>query len=160
MMMPPMSHARMPSGRLPPVSERIFSALKKTPLPTTMPTTMQIAVNRPYFLCSSLPMVSYSPALFDFWGIGNTDRAKAGHMICGMRKRCCRKRKRLGKTETVCGLALQSFSRILLKNGIVNGLYIIHNYKLCKSFGKDAHVCSSRTNRRQAHPERGNLNEA
>lgn len=65
----------------------------------------------------------------------------------------------LGKKQKQYAV-LRSFSRILLKNDIVNGLYIIHNYKLCESFGKDVHVCSSRTNRRQAHPERGNLNEA
>ena len=49
---PPMIQARMPVRRSPPVALRIFSALKKMPLPMTMPTTMQMAVGRPYFFVS------------------------------------------------------------------------------------------------------------
>ena len=45
MIRPPIAQARMPSGRLPPVAVRIFSALKNTPLPMTS----AIAVGRPYF---------------------------------------------------------------------------------------------------------------
>ena len=49
MMAPTISHARMPSGMLPPVAWSTFSALKNTPEPITIPTTMQMAVGRPYF---------------------------------------------------------------------------------------------------------------
>ena len=41
---PPMAHARMPSGRLPPVAVKIFSALKNTPLPMMMPGRRRQAV--------------------------------------------------------------------------------------------------------------------
>ena len=56
MIAPPMIHARMPSGMLPSVFCRMVCALKKTPEPMTMPTTMQMAVNRPYFLSSLFSM--------------------------------------------------------------------------------------------------------
>ena len=49
MMAPPMSQARMPRGILPPVRVKMVCALKNTPDPMTMPTTMHMAVNRPYF---------------------------------------------------------------------------------------------------------------
>ena len=52
--MPPSSHERRATGRSPLVMLSIASALKKTPLPTTMPTTMQMAVSKPYFFLSSL----------------------------------------------------------------------------------------------------------
>ena len=52
MMAPPMIHATMPSGMSPPVFCRMVWALKNTPEPMTIPTTMQMAVNKPYFLCS------------------------------------------------------------------------------------------------------------
>ena len=42
----------MPSGRSPSVFCNMVCALKNTPEPITMPTTIQIAVNRPYFLLS------------------------------------------------------------------------------------------------------------
>ena len=63
---PPIAQARMPSGRLPPVAVRIFSALKNTPLPMTMPMTSAIAVGRPYFFFSSLSINSFSsfPQIF------------------------------------------------------------------------------------------------
>ncbi len=51
-MTPPIIHANIPSGRLPSVFCNMVCALKNTPEPITMPTTMQIAVNRPYFLLS------------------------------------------------------------------------------------------------------------
>ena len=49
---PPMIHARMPSGMLPSVFWRTVCALKNTPEPMTIPTTMHIAVNRPNFFSS------------------------------------------------------------------------------------------------------------
>ena len=66
MIRPPIAQARMPSGRLPPVAVRIFSALKNTPLPMTMPMTSAIAVGRPYFFFSSLSINPFllSPRFF------------------------------------------------------------------------------------------------
>jgi len=66
MIRPPMAHARIPSSRLPPVAVRIFSALKNTPLPMTMPMTSAIAVGRPYFFFSSLSINSFSSFPPDF----------------------------------------------------------------------------------------------
>ena len=48
MMAPTMPQARMPRGILPWVAWRTFSALKNTPDPMTIPTTIQMAVGRPY----------------------------------------------------------------------------------------------------------------
>jgi len=55
---PPSAQASMPKGRSPPVADRTFSALKKTPLPITMPTTIAMAVMSPYFSFSCLSMTS------------------------------------------------------------------------------------------------------
>ena len=49
---PTISQARMPRGMLPPVAFSTVSALKKTPEPMTMPTTIQMAVGRPYLFSS------------------------------------------------------------------------------------------------------------
>ena len=57
MIAPTISHAKMPSGMLPPVSTRTASALKNTPEPITIPTTMQMAVGRPYFFSSPFSIV-------------------------------------------------------------------------------------------------------
>jgi hypothetical protein len=46
------AHAAIPMGIFPPVAISTFCALKNTPEPITVPTTMQIAVSRPYFLVS------------------------------------------------------------------------------------------------------------
>ena len=46
---PPIIHANMPSGRSPIVMFNMVCALKNTPEPITMPTTMHMAVNKPYF---------------------------------------------------------------------------------------------------------------
>ena len=54
MIRPPMIQARMPRGILPSVFCRTVWALKNTPEPMTIPTTMQIAVKRPYFFSSLL----------------------------------------------------------------------------------------------------------
>ena len=53
---PPISHAQIPMTILPSVFCRIVCALKKTPEPTTIPTTMQIAVSNPYFLLRPFSM--------------------------------------------------------------------------------------------------------
>lgn len=49
MIAPPIIHASIPKGKLPPVAVSTFSALKNTPLPITIPTTIAIAVVKPYF---------------------------------------------------------------------------------------------------------------
>ena len=59
MMAPTITQARMPRGMLPPVLFSTVSALKKTPEPMTIPTTMQMAVGRPYFF----PMASLFSSL-------------------------------------------------------------------------------------------------
>jgi len=66
MMAPPMSQARTPSGISPPVFCKMTCALKNTPEPTTMPTTMQIAVKRPYFFSSlfSIAVTPYPAGIF------------------------------------------------------------------------------------------------
>ena len=46
---PIMSSDSMPIMALPPVASRMASVLKNIPEPITMPTTIVIAVNRPYF---------------------------------------------------------------------------------------------------------------
>ena len=47
---PPISHAMMPRDMFPSVFCRIVCALKNTPDPITIPTTMHMAVTSPYFL--------------------------------------------------------------------------------------------------------------
>ena len=60
MMAPTMAQAKMPRGILPPVLLRTVSALKNTPEPMTMPTTIHTAVTRPYFFSSWFSMF-FSP---------------------------------------------------------------------------------------------------
>ena len=57
MMAPTIPHARMPRGMLPLVAWSTFSALKNTPEPMTIPTTMQMAVGRPYRFSMALPFL-------------------------------------------------------------------------------------------------------
>ena len=57
MMAPTIPHARIPRGMLPLVAWSTFSALKNTPEPMTIPTTMQMAVGRPYRFSMALPFL-------------------------------------------------------------------------------------------------------
>ena len=64
---PPKSHEIRATGKSPFVMFSIASALKKTPEPTTIPTTIQIAVTSPYFFFNSaikiIPLFYFSKKL-------------------------------------------------------------------------------------------------
>jgi hypothetical protein len=47
-----MTQAAIPKGILPPVATKTFCALKNTPEPITVPTTIQMAVINPYLRVS------------------------------------------------------------------------------------------------------------
>ena len=57
MIAPPMSQADRAVGRLPAEASSTLSALKNTPEPMTMPTTMAVAVQNPYFFCRLFMMI-------------------------------------------------------------------------------------------------------